>query len=130
MLPVSRDLEEVRETFLERDGGSYMYFGRPLGEKYYCLFTRYKGNLCGLEAYMNPILGADGTSIIFAGKKDGVWSIYRNTDTIVKNTGYTGTDIAYDYAYYDATNPRAYLFIIYDPTTQTYTYLKNGKILP
>lgn len=56
MLPVSRDLESVRETFLARDGGSYMYFGQPLGEKYYCLFTRYKGNLCGLEAYMNPIL--------------------------------------------------------------------------
>lgn len=130
MVAVSRDLEEVRETFLEKDGGSYAYFGRPLGEKYYCLFTRYKGNLCGIEAYMNPIVGADGGSIIFAGKKDGIWSIYRNTDTVIKNTNYTQEDISYDYAHYDATNPRTYLFIIYDKNTRTYTYLKNGTILP
>lgn len=130
MVVVSRDLEEVRETFLEKDGGSYAYFGRPLGEKYYCLFTRYRGNLCGIEAYMNPIVGADGGSIIFAGKKDGVWSIYRNTDTVIKNTNYTQEDISYDYVYYDATNPRTYLFIIYDKNSHTYTYLKNGNILP
>ena len=27
---VGRDLEEIRETFLEKDSGSYAYFGRPL----------------------------------------------------------------------------------------------------
>lgn len=53
---VSRDLTEVREIFLEEDGGSYAYFGRPIGEDRYCLFTRYKGNLCGLQGYMNPTL--------------------------------------------------------------------------
>jgi hypothetical protein len=46
---VSRDLQEVRETFIEEDGGSYTYFGRPIGENTYCIFTRYRGNLCGLE---------------------------------------------------------------------------------
>jgi hypothetical protein len=46
---VSRDLASVRETFLEEDGGSYAYFGKPIGEETYCLFTRYQRNLCGLE---------------------------------------------------------------------------------
>jgi hypothetical protein len=58
--------DEVREVFLSKDGGSYGFFGRPLGEKKYCLFTRYSGNLCGLDGYMNPVLSADGTSIIYA----------------------------------------------------------------
>jgi hypothetical protein len=49
MEDVSRDLSEVRETFLEEEGGSYAYFGRPIGEERYCLFTRYQRNLCGLE---------------------------------------------------------------------------------
>jgi hypothetical protein len=52
--------EEIREIFLERSGNSYAYFGRPLGERKYCLFTRYRGNICGIEGYMNPRLSADG----------------------------------------------------------------------
>ena len=47
---VSRGLQDVREVFLEKNGGaSYAYFGKPVGEEKWCLFTRYKGNLCGLE---------------------------------------------------------------------------------
>ena len=127
---VSRDLAEVREVFLEKDGGSYTYFGRPIGEKRYCIFTRYKGNLCGLEGYMNPTLWADGGSVIFAGKKDGLWKIYRNTDEIIKNTGYTAENIEYDYAFFDTTNPRSYLFIERDTSTGFYRYRKNGILLP
>lgn len=127
---ISRDLTEVRETFLEENGGSYAYFGIPLGEKRYCLFTRYKGNLCGLEGYMNPTLWADGGSVIFAWKKDGIWGIYRNTDELVKNTGYTTQKIEYDYVFFDTTNPRTYLFIERDPTTWLYSYRKNGVLLP
>ena len=127
---VSKDLQEVRETFLEEDGGSYAYFGRPIGEDTYCLFTRYKGNLCGLEGYMNPVLWADGGSIVFAGKKDGIWSIYRNGDILVRDTGYNAKNIDYDYVYFDVTNPRTYLFIERDPSTGLYSYRKNGILLP
>ncbi len=126
---VSRDLTEVREIFLEEDGGSYAYFGRPIGEDRYCLFTRYKGNLCGLQGYMNPTLWADGGSIVFAWKKDGIWKIYRNTDEIIKNTGYTASRVGYDYVFFDTTNPRSYLFIERDPSTWFYTYRKNGILL-
>ncbi len=126
----SRDLSEIREVFLEEDGGSYAYFGRPIWEKRYCLFTRYKWNLCGLEWYMNPILWADGGSVIFAWKKDGIWSIYRNTDAVIKNTGYTAEKIEYDYAFFDTTNPRTYLFIERDPLSWLYRYRKNGILLP
>lgn len=38
---LGRELEEVREIFIS-DNGTYAYFGRPLGESKYCLFTRYK----------------------------------------------------------------------------------------
>ena len=127
---VSRDLTEVREVFLEEDGWSYAYFGRPLGEERYCLFTRYKGNLCWLQGYMNPVLWADGGSLIFAWKKENIWSIYRNADEIIKNTGYMANTIAYDYVFFDTTNPRSYLFIQRDPSTWLYTYRKNGILLP
>jgi hypothetical protein len=61
---------------------------------------------------MNPTLGADGSSVLFAGYKDGLWSLYRNTLRIVKNTGYTKTEgIASDYIFFDTTHPETYLFI-------------------
>ena len=127
---VSRDLQDIREIFLEADGSSYAYFGQPIGEEKYCLFTRYKGNICGLEGYMNPRFWADGGSILFAWKKDGVWSIYRNIDILIKNTGYTASSIEYDYVFFDVTNPRTYLFIEKDSATGFYRYRKNGNILP
>lgn len=68
--------------------------------------------------------------MIFAGKKDGIWKIYRNTDEIIKNTGYTAEKIDYDYAFFDTTNPRSYLFIERDKNTGLYQYRKNGNILP
>ena len=83
---IQGDFEEVRETFLERSGNSYGYFARPLGEKKYCLFTRYRGNICGLDGYMNPRLSADGGSILFAGLKNDIWSIYRNTGIIIRDS--------------------------------------------
>lgn len=122
--------EEIREVLLEDDGYSYGYFARPIGEKTYCLFTRYKGNLCGITSYMNPKLGADGGSILFAGKKDGSWSIYRNTEKIVKDTGYASEDIRYDYAFFDTTNPRTFLFIKKEGADGTYQLIKNGTLLP
>lgn len=128
---VSRGLQDVREVFLEKNGGaSYAYFGKPVGEEKWCLFTRYKGNLCGLEWYMNPRLWADGSSVIFAWRKDGIWNIYRNTDTLTRDTWYTPLTVEYDYAFYDLTNPRTYLFITYDKNTKKYSYRKNGKEIP
>lgn len=128
---ISRWLSEVREVFLEKNGGgSYAYFWKPVGDDKWCLFTRYKGNLCGLEWYMNPRIWADGSSILFAGRKDGVWNIYRNTDSIARDMWYQPSSIVYDYAFYDLTNPRTYLFISFDPVTQKYSYRKNGKSIP
>ena len=127
---VWRDLEEVRELFLEKDGWSYAYFGRPLGEEKYCLYTRYKWNLCGLAGYMDPRLGADGWSVLFAGYQDGKWGIYRNADLIVRETGYTSTNNSRDFAFYDPTNPRTFLFVVRDQKSGTYSYIKNGKPLP
>lgn len=61
---------------------------------------------------MNPRKGADGSSLIFAGLKDGTWSIYRNVTSVVQNTGYTKTqDISRDYVFYDLTEPKYYIFI-------------------
>ena len=127
---VSRDLEEIRELFLEEEGSSYAYFGKPIGEDTYCLFTRYKWNLCGLEWYMNPVLWADGGSIVFAGKKDNTWHVYRNTDILVNTTWYDTKDVTYDYFFVDKTNPRAFLFIEKNPINGTYSYRKNGVLLP
>jgi len=115
-IPLSQELSEVREIFLQNNWSSYAFFWRPLGETKYCLFTRYRWNICGLEGYMNPRLGADGSSVIYAGLKDGTWSLYRNTDILVKNTGYrTLTTVENDYLFFDITNPRHYIFIIEQP---------------
>jgi hypothetical protein len=106
-----RKLDEVREVFLGTRTGGYAYFGRPLWEKNYCLYTRYHGNLCGLSGYMNPRIAPDG-SIVYAGLKDGNWGIYRDTNALVRNTGYPNTgDISRDYVFFDMTNPKSYLFI-------------------
>jgi hypothetical protein len=45
----NNDFDEVREIFIQEDGNSYTFFARPVGDARYCLFTRYRGNLCGLE---------------------------------------------------------------------------------
>lgn len=124
-----RELEEIREVFVW-DDGSYAYFGRPLGEEKYCLFTRYKGNKCGLSGYMNPQVWADGDSILYAGYTDNIWSIYRNGDIIIKNTWYTTQDNTNDYVFFDITNPRTFLFIKKDIKTGKYLYIKNGVVLP
>lgn len=127
---IDKKYEEIRDIFLEDDGYSYAYFARPLGEATYCIFTRYKGNLCGLDAYMNPRLWADGGSLLFAGEKNGTWSIYRNIEKIVKETGYTNTDIRYDYMFLDTTTPRTFLFIKKNSESGKYELIKNGKLLP
>lgn len=124
-----RELEEIRETFIGNDG-SYAYFWRPLGETKYCLFTRYKGNKCGLNGYMNPRVWADGATIIYAGYMDNIWSIYRNGDKIIQNTGYNSLDNTNDYAFFDTTNPRTFLFIQKNLKTWKYSYIKNGVLLP
>lgn len=79
---------------------------------------------------MNPRLGADGSSVIFGGYKDKKWSLYRNTEMIVRDTGYTKESISDDYLFFDTTNPRTYLFAIKDPKNGMYSFLKNGKTLP
>jgi hypothetical protein len=120
---------EIREVFLSRDGGAYGFFARPLWEKKYCLFTRYSGNLCGLEGYMNPRLSADGSSILYAGLKDKIWKIYRNIYVIIQDTKYTHDDISGDYSFYDITNPKTYIFIEKN-NDGSYLVRKNGKIIP
>jgi hypothetical protein len=127
-LPQSYD--DIREIFIEKNGGYYAYFARPIGGIEYCLFTKYRGNICGLDGYMNPSFSADGSSILYAGYKDDVWSIYRNTDILVRNTGYSNTDISGDYVFFDVTNPRTYLFVKKDVPTGKYILIKNGKTLP
>lgn len=127
---VGAEYDEIREVFLEENGGYYAYFARPKGEKHYCLITKYHGNLCGLSGYMNPRLSADGSSILYAGLSSGKWGIYRNTDIIVRETHYDNTDISHDYAFFDTTNPRTYLFVKRDLTTKKYILIKNGKRLP
>lgn len=109
---INRKFDEIREIFLDKDGDGYVYFGRPLGEQSYCLYTRYRWNLCWISGYMNPRLSADWSSIIYAALKDGAWGIYRNASPIISNTGYmSGPDISQDYAFFDITNPSYYLFI-------------------
>ncbi len=127
---LTQSYDEIREIFLEKNGGYYAYFARPLGGTEYCLFTKYRGNICGLDGYMNPSFSADGASILYAGYKDNLWSIYRNTDKVVQNTGYSNTDISHDYVFFDITNPRTYLFVKKDIKTGKYILIKNGKILP
>lgn len=108
---IDRKFDEIREIFLDRDGGGYVYFGRPLGEQTYCLYTRYRGNLCGLSGYMNPRQSPD-SSVIYAALRDGAWGIYRNASPIIRNTGYPSReDISGDYVFFDITNPSYYLFI-------------------
>lgn len=109
---MDRKFDEIREIFLDRESDEYTYFGRPLGEQTYCLYTRYRGNLCKLSGYMNPRLSPDWTGIIFAWLKDGAWWIYRNAIPIIRNTGYPNREnISKDYVFFDVTNPSYYLFI-------------------
>lgn len=120
---LDRKFDEIREIFIENESSNFIYFGRPLGEKTYCLYTRFKWNLCGLSGYMNPRLSPDGTSVIYAWFKDGAWWIYRNATPIIRNTGYPNRDdISQDYAFFDITNPNYYLFIRHtDVWYQLYT---------
>ena len=67
--------------------------------------------------------------MIYAGLKNGIWSIYRNTDSIVDNTGYSHDDISSDYAFFDVTNPKHYIFIKKE-SDGTYSLYKNNKTLP
>ncbi len=108
---IDRKFDEIREVYLDSDGGGYAYFGRPLGESTYCIYTRYRGNLCGLTGYMNPRQAPD-SSVVYAAIVDGAWGIYRNTSPIIRNTGYINReDISRDYVFFDITNPSYYLFI-------------------
>lgn len=78
---------------------------------------------------MNPKLGADGGSVIYAGYKDGTWKIYRNADVVVENTNYTSTSISKDYFFVDVTNPKKYVFYVYDASSGKYGIIKNGILL-
>lgn len=109
---LDRRLDEIREIFLEQNSSGFAYFGRPQGENRYCFFTRYRGNLCGLEKYMNPALEGDNSGIVFAAFREGRWSIYRNATELIRKSGYQNrSDISYDYFFFDPTNFRHYVFI-------------------
>lgn len=50
--------------------------------------------------------------MIFAGLRNNRWSIYRNINELIRDTGYkTREDFSYDYFFFDPTNPRRYVFI-------------------
>ena len=74
-------------------------------------------------------MSADGSSILYAGFHDGIWSIYRNTEVLVKNTNYSNGEVSGDYVFFDITNPRDYLFVKKNLQTSLYTLIKNGKNL-
>lgn len=124
-----QDFDEVRDVFLEKSGNSYAFFGRKKWENTYCFITRFKGSVCWIEWYMNPWVGADGSTIIYAGLREGTWSLYRNTATVIRDTHYTRRDISWDYLFYDKTNPREYLFVekIWE---EQYQFRKNGELIP
>lgn len=125
---LDRRLDEIREIFLEQNSSGFAYFGRPQGENRYCFFTRYRGNLCGLEKYMNPALEGDNSGIVFAAFREGRWSIYRNATELIRKSGYQNrADISYDYFFFDPTNFRHYVFI--EKTENGYVINKRGKIL-
>lgn len=124
-----KELAEIREVFLEKSWNGYAYFSRQKWENTYCLFTRYRWSICGLEWYMNPRIGADGVSVIYAWYKNGTWWVYRNTDTIVRDTGYNRTNISDDYVFFDITNPKQYIFIE-KLWAEEYRIRKTGKIIP
>ena len=122
---LDRKFDEIREIYLDPNSGGYVYFGRPLGEATYCVYTRYRGNLCGLTGYMNPRQAPD-SSVVYAALVDGAWGIYRNTAPIIRNTGYPNRDdISRDYAFFDITNPSYYLFIRYSDAG--YQLYKKGN---
>ncbi len=126
---LERKLDEVREIFLDGASSGFSYFGRPQGENSYCYFSRYSGNLCGIDGYMSPSQEADKSGVIYAGLRNGKWSIYRNTRSLVEESGYTNAgDVSYDYFYFDPTNPRYFLFVEY--RNEAYTLIKQGKKLP
>lgn len=109
---LDRKFDEIREIFLDQESNWFVYFWRPLWEQKYCVYTRYRWNLCWIDAYMNPRLSADGASIVYAAFRNGSWWIYRNASPVISNTWYPNPDdISQDYAFYDITNPNYYLFI-------------------
>lgn len=126
---LERKLDEVREIFLEKNSSGFAYFGRPQAEPQYCLFTRYKGNLCGLSGYMNPKFTPYSSDVIFAGLKDNTWKIYRNTNEFVKDINYTETKNIYgDFFFFDTTTPR--YFLIVEKKWDKYILNKMWKRLP
>lgn len=122
---IDRELAEIREIFLEKNSNGFAYFGRMPDENSYCLFTRYKGNLCGFIAYMNPALNASNTDVIFAGNRSGNWMIYKNSDEFIPANYGGKLDISHDYFFFDATNPRYYIFV--EKVADGYIINKQGK---
>ncbi len=77
---------------------------------------------------MNPVLEADNAGVIFVGLRNNKWSIYRNINELVKNSGYAvRPDISNDYFLFDSTNPRRYVFI--EKLANGYHINKMGKVL-
>ena len=121
---LDRKFDEIREIYLDKNSDWFVYFGRPLWEKTYCLYTRYRGNICWITGYMNPRLSADESSVVYAAIKDNTWWIYRNASPIISNTWYPiNTSITDDYVFFDITNPSYYLFI--HKTTEGYKLYKK-----
>jgi len=124
-----KDLSEVREVFLERGWNSYAFFGRLTWGDSYCFFSRFRWSTCGLKWYMNPQTGADGSSVIYGWFRDGIWSIYRNSSLVIRDTWYSAHDIRWDYLFFDTTNPKQYV-IFQKIAWEKYQIRKNNKVIP
>lgn len=122
---IDRELAEIREIFLEKNSNGFAYFGRMPNENSYCLFTRYKGNICGFIAYMNPSFNASGADVIFAANRSGNWAIYKNSDEFLAANYGGKLDISHDYFFFDATNPRYHIFV--EKIADGYIINKQGK---
>jgi len=79
---------------------------------------------------MNPWLWADGVSVIYSAMKNNTWSIYRNTDILIRDSGYsTKTSVTNDYFFFDTTNPKHSLYIEKEWDNR-YILRKEWKIIP
>lgn len=121
--------EEIGPVLISETASTYAFFGRPIDRSDWCLIVKKKNPVCWFEWFMDPILSADGWTILFAWKKDGTWSIYRNQEVIIKNTNYVPRYQSRDHFSIDPTTPSNYMFSMYDADTDTFTINHSGKNL-
>lgn len=122
--------EEIGPVILSESLSAYAFFARPIEHADWCLIVKKKNPVCWFEAIMHPVLSWDGWTLLFAWKKAWKWSIYRNGDALLSDTGYAPKYPSRDRFFIDPTTPSNYIFIVYDADTDTYSVNHSGKKLP